>query len=219
MCGRYTLRTPPERLAQVFGVEGPLPEWSGPSYNVAPSQRVLAVVGADGGRRFEHLRWGLAPAWSKDPSSGPINARSETVAEKPSFRSAFRSRRALIPADGYYEWKRVGKGPKQPYLFTLAGGEPFAFAGLWERWGEGEEELRTAALLTTEPNAVAREVHDRMPVILPREAYDLWLDPDAEKEELLALLAPYPAREMEAYPVSTHVNSPKNNDPECVRPV
>lgn len=222
MCGRYTLTTPVGELADRFGVEDPLPEDSvAPRYNVAPSQEVLTVV-ADGvgERRMELLRWGLVPSWAKEPKSGPINARAETVAEKPSFRKPFRERRGLIVADGYFEWKKQGGGPKQPYYFTVRGGEPFAFAGLWEVWRRsGGEELRTCALVTTKPNQLAAEVHDRMPVILPPEAYELWLDPDAGTDELLSVLAPYPADEMEAHPVSIYVNSPSNEGERCIAPV
>jgi putative SOS response-associated peptidase YedK len=147
-----------------------------------------------------------------------INARSETAPEKPSFRRAFRERRCLIPADGFYEWKRVNGG-KQPYYIHMKEERPFAFAGLWESWkDEGGPEIRSCAILTTKPNALAREIHDRMPVILPAGSYAAWLDPEAEKEELVALLVPYPEDEMETYPVSRFVNSPQNNNPRCVEP-
>jgi putative SOS response-associated peptidase YedK len=219
MCGRYTLKTPVERLADEFCFDASSVELP-PNYNVAPTQGVAAVLSEGGERRLEVLRWGLIPPWADDPGIGSrmINARSETAPEKPSFRRAFRERRCLIPADGFYEWKRVN-GSKQPYYIHMKEGRPFAFAGLWESWKDnGGTEIRSCTILTTGPNALAREIHDRMPVILPAGSYAAWLDPEAEKEELVALLAPYPEDEMEAYPVSRFVNSPQNNDPRCVEP-
>ena len=217
MCGRYTLTTPAERLAEEFGFKDSsveLPQ----SYNVAPTQAVAAVLEEGGGRRLEVLRWGLIPPWANDPQIGSrmINARSETAPEKPSFRRAFRERRCLIPADGFYEWQRTN-GAKQPFYIHMEDGRPFAFAGLWESWGRGNEgEIRTCTILTTGANAVVGEIHERMPVIVAPDAYDVWLDPSSERDELTGLLAPYPEDEMEAYPVSRFVNSPSNNDPRCV---
>ncbi len=219
MCGRYTLRTPVEKLAEEFGFDASSVEVP-PNYNVAPTQEVAAVLSEGGERRLELLRWGLIPSWADDPQIGSrmINARAETAPEKPSFRRAFRERRCLIPADGFYEWKRTN-GAKQPYYIRMREGRPYAFAGLWESWkDDGSPEIRSCAILTTAPNALAGEIHDRMPVILPAGSYDAWLDPEAEKEELVALLAPYPEAEMEAYPVSRFVNSPSNNDPRCIEP-
>ena len=219
MCGRYTLRTPVEKLAEEFGFDASSVEVP-PNYNVAPTQEVAAVLSEGGERRLELLRWGLIPSWADDPGIGSrmINARAETAPEKPSFRRAFRERRCLIPADGFYEWKRTN-GTKQPYYIRMREGRPFAFAGLWESWkDEGGPEIRSCAILTTAPNALAGEIHNRMPVILPAGSYDAWLDPEAEKEELVALLTPYPEAGMEAYPVSRFVNSPSNNDPRCIEP-
>jgi putative SOS response-associated peptidase YedK len=219
MCGRYTLTTPAERLAEEFGFKDSsveLPQ----SYNVAPTQGVAAVLEEGAGRRLEVLRWGLIPPWADDPQIGSrmINARSETAPEKPSFRRAFRERRCLIPADGFYEWQRTN-GAKQPFYIHMEDGRPFAFAGLWESWGRGGEgEIRTCTILTTGTNAVVGEIHERMPVIVAPDAYDVWLDPASERDELTGLLAPYPEDEMEAYPVSRFVNSPSNNDPRCVEP-
>jgi putative SOS response-associated peptidase YedK len=219
MCGRYTLTTPAERLAEEFGFKdssAELPQ----SYNVAPTQGVAAVLEEGGGRHLEVLRWGLIPPWADDPQIGSrmINARSETAPEKPSFRRAFRERRCLIPADGFYEWQRTN-GAKQPFYIHMEDGRPFAFAGLWESWGRGGEgEIRTCTILTTAANAVVGEIHERMPVIVAPDAYDVWLDPSSERDELTGLLAPYPEDEMEAYPVSRFVNSPSNNDPRCVEP-
>ena len=173
-----------------------------------------------GVRRLELLRWGLIPPWADDPQIGSrmINARSETAPEKPSFRRAFRERRCLIPADGFYEWQRTN-GAKQPFYIHMEDGRPFAFAGLWESWGRGGEgEIRTCTILTTAANAVVGEIHERMPVIVAPDAYDVWLDPSSERDELTGLLAPYPEDEIEAYPVSRFVNSPSNNDSRCVEP-
>ncbi len=199
-----------------------------PRYNIAPSQDVAVVRAAANGRRFSMLRWGLIPSWAKDPAIGHklINARSETAAEKPSFRSAFRHRRCLIPADGFYEWQRGG-GTRQPWLFGLRNGAPFAFAGLWERWtvpagvpltGSLAERrpgdaVETCTILTAAANATVAPVHGRMPVILPPDSYSPWLSGDDVP------LAPYPAAEMTAHPVSTLVNRPANDDPRCVEAI
>jgi putative SOS response-associated peptidase YedK len=217
MCGRYTLSTPAGRLAEEFQLDSTVE--IPPSYNVAPTQQVAAVIEDEEGRRLEMLRWGLVPSWADDPDIGArmINARSETAPEKPSFRRAFRGRRCLIAADGFYEWKREDGG-KQPYYFRMQDGRPFAFAGLWESWDKGGGELLTCAILTTRPNSVAAEIHDRMPVILPHDAYNAWLDPDADKEELGELMIPYPGNDLETYPVSRFVNSPRNNDERCIEP-
>ena len=219
MCGRYTLASPTERLAEEFGVDASSIELA-PNYNVAPTQKVAAVLEEGGQRSLEVLRWGLIPPWADDPGIGSrmINARSETAPGKPSFRRAFRERRCLIPADGFYEWQRTN-GAKQPYYIHMEDGRPFAFAGLWESWSKGGEgEVRTCTILTTGANALVGEVHDRMPVILAHDAYDVWLDRASERDELTGLLAPYPEDEMEAYPVSRFVNSPSNNDPRCIEP-
>ncbi len=216
---QYTLTTPVGRLAEEFGLDASSVELPA-NYNVAPTQEVAAVLEEDGGRRLEVLRWGLIPPWADAPQMGSrmINARSETAPEKPSFRRAFRERRCLIPADGFYEWRRTN-GAKQPYYIRMKEGRPFAFAGLWESWkDDGGPEIRSCAILTTKPNALAGEIHDRMPVILPAGSYDVWLEPEADRDELYGLLAPYPEDEMEAYPVSRFVNSPSNNEPRCIEP-
>ncbi len=217
MCGRYTLSTPAGRLAEEFQLDDGAVELT-PSYNVAPTQQVAAVLEENGKRRLEMLRWGLVPSWADDPEIGArmINARSETAPEKPSFRRAFLGRRCLIAADGFYEWKRE-PGGKQPYYFRMEDGRPFAFAGLWESW-EKDGELRSCAILTTRANSVLEGIHDRMPVILPSGAYDAWLDPDADKEQLIDLMIPYPGDDLQTYPVSRFVNSPYNNDERCIEP-
>lgn len=220
MCGRYTLRTPVETLAEEFGISDPLPEIP-TRYNIAPTQEVAAVLEEDEERKLEMLRWGLIPSWADDPAVGNrmINARSETAAEKPSFRTAFRKRRCLILADGFYEWQKTNGG-KQPYYIRMEDGSPFAFAGLWESWDKYGGEIRSCTILTTDANKMVGEVHHRMPVILPPETYDLWLDPDMqETEPLLDLLRPYPDDGMEAYPVNRFVNSPSNDDERCVESV
>lgn len=194
-------------------------EWV-PRYNVAPGQEIVAVWqdAVRPVRVLSTLRWGLIPSWAKDASIGykMINARSETVTEKPSFSDPLRSRRCLILADGFYEWKRVGK-EKLPFCFTLADESVFAFAGLWERWKSPQGQMtESCTILTTKPNELMQDVHDRMPVILPHEVYDLWLDPGFKKvEELQPLLKPYPAAAMRRYRVSQRVNAVKNDDAEC----
>ena len=227
MCGRFTQRLSWRELHELMDLIG-APLNLRPRYNIAPSQDVAVVRAAPHGRTLAMLRWGLIPAWARDHVIGHklINARSETAAEKPSFRSAFRHRRCLIPADGFYEWRRNG-GTRQPWLFGLRDGAPFAFAGLWERWTVPEgaaltgslaerspgDAVETCTILTTAANGTVAPVHGRMPVILPPDAWDAWL---AGGE---VPLDPCPADAMTAWPVSTHVNRPANDDPRCVEPV
>lgn len=203
-----------------FGIaEGSL-DWA-PRYNIAPTQDVAVVVAGERGPRIGTLRWGLVPYWAHDPAIGNrlINARAESVADKPAFRDAFRSRRCLVLADGFYEWQRTAPGkPKIPVFVRLPDGRPFAFAGLWERWRPpGGEPLYTCTIITTDAAPAVRPVHDRMPVILPPDRRRQWLDHDAKAADLLALLHPY-AGALDAYPVSTLVNSPENDSPDCVSP-
>jgi putative SOS response-associated peptidase YedK len=221
MCGRFTLAISPDQLREAFpwleAAEAPPPR-----FNIAPSQPV-AVIPNEGERRLDYFVWGLVPSWAKDPKIGSrmINARAETVAEKPSFRAAFRRRRCLIPASGFYEWKaEPGSKRKTPHYIQLKSGQPFAFAGLWENWFSPDgSQLLSTAIITTRPNDLVVDIHNRMPVILPAAAYDAWLAPgEADPGELMPLLAPYPANEMQAYPVSTLVNNPANDSPECVLP-
>ena len=169
------------------------------------------------------MRWGLIPYWAKDPSIGlkTINAMSETAAEKPAFRDAMRWRRCLIPADGFYEWKRLGSKEKQPYSFGMEDDSPFAFAGLWDRWrDQAGEMIETCTILTTKPNSLLADVHDRMPVMLRTEDYDLWLDPGiTDPERIVDCLRPFDAALMKKYPVSARVNRPENDDQECAREI
>lgn len=216
MCGRYARSSDPAKLAREFKVTAAEVPAAQASYNVALTQNVLAVRETPDGREMTFLKWGLVPSWAKDASMGAklINARSETVAEKPAFRDAFKRRRCIIPADGFYEWKREGSR-KQPFFFRLKDERPFGFAGLWERWeGDGWNVLNTCTILTTEANELLRPVHDRMPVILHPDVYSQWLEADERERELLReLLRPYPAGEMLGYPVSPLVNSTRGTGP------
>ncbi len=218
MCGRFTLRADPADVARAAGA-GAGPAFR-PRYNVAPTQDVLAYRARDGApAEAVLLRWGLIPSWAKDPAIGNrmINARAETIAEKPAFRAAFRRRRCAVAADGFYEWKKLARG-KQPYLVRLAGDRPFAFAGLWEAWrGPDGVSIETCAIVTTTANALVARVHDRMPVILTDAAIALWLATPPERAD--ALLVPYAAEAMDAYPVSPRVNRPANDDPACAAPL
>ncbi len=219
MCGRFSLSQGAEAIAEVFDLaEVPNLE---PRYNIAPTSLVPTVLCASehSDRQLRLLRWGLIPSWAKDPAMGArlINARAETVAEKPSFRTAFRHRRCLVVADGFYEWQRQER-KKQPFYFRLQDRQPFAFAGLWEHWEAPDGKvIESCTILTTEANELLRPIHDRMPVILDRKDYDLWLDPAVQNAEpLQQLLRPYKADAMMSYPVSTQVNNPANNSPECI---
>jgi putative SOS response-associated peptidase YedK len=221
MCGRFTLTADPDSFEDRFSFTGFDLGWV-PSFNIAPTQEVLTVTNDGSENRPELMRWGLVPSWAKDPKIGNrmINARSETLTEKPSFRTAFKRRRCLILADGFYEWKREGKA-KKPMLITANPGGLFAFAGLWETWKQPDDcWLLTCAIITTSANEFMTSIHDRMPVILPRESEALWLDPEEQDTTMLSeLLLPYDSDRMEAYEVSTLVNSPRNNFPEVIEPV
>ena len=224
MCGRFTLTLDQEALSAAYGVERLLIDHS-PRYNIAPTQDVTVLLGGEGGRRIEEFRWGLIPSWAKDSSIGNrmINARSETVAEKPSFRAAWKHRRrCLVLADGFFEWKKPdqGHGPKQPYWIQMEDRRPFGFAGLWERWKGNGEEIRSCTILTGPPNELLRPIHDRMPVILGHpEEWDTWVDPEVPPEEMEGMMRPFSADEMRASPVSSYVNRPGNEGPECVERV
>jgi putative SOS response-associated peptidase YedK len=228
VCGRYVQASSPELLAERFGVDEVRVEDHEPHYNVAPRAEVPAVRRREDRKILSRLRWGLVPSWAKDPKMGDrqINARAESVSDKPVYRTAFGRRRCLIPADGFYEWqKQPGKRRKQPMFVHLRSGEPMAFAGLWEIWkdpkAEGEDEgwLRSCAIVTTDANDLLAPIHDRMPVILPESAWDTWLDPDAEPRVLHELLVPAPDDLVAVYPVSPLVNSADNDGPELVHPI
>ena len=218
MCGRYSLIVDASVLAGVFEIDPP--QNLRPRFNIAPTQTIPIVrAGREQPREWAEVRWGLVPSWAKDPKIGArmINARGETVAEKPSFRSAVKTRRCLIPADGFYEWVKTDGG-KQPHYIHFADSRAFAFAGLWERWHKGgDEPLDTCTIITTTPNDIVADLHDRMPVILPPEVFTEWLEPDPlAPERLHDLLAPHPVADLEASRVSTPVNKPPNDDTECV---
>ena len=224
MCGRFTLRAPASLVAQQFGLlDTPLLE---PRFNVAPSQAVAVVRLTPDAARLRRelawLRWGLIPAWATAASIGNrlINARAETAAEKPAFRAAFRRRRCLVVADGFYEWQRVERH-KQPYFFRLRDDGPFGIAALWEVWeGPSQTRVESCTLLTTMANELVRPIHDRMPVILAPADYERWLDPAVEKPgPLLPLLGSYPSQAMAAYAVSSLINSPGHEDPRCIEPL
>ena len=219
MCGRYSLIADIQELARQFEFDGTGFENS-PRYNVAPTQSVLTVTNRDQ-RQAEYMRWGLIPSWAKDASIGNrmINARGETVSQKPSFRNALQRRRCLVLADGFYEWQKVGKG-KRPMRIVLRSREPFAFAGLWETWRNPEgDTVLSCTIITTAANGLLRPIHERMPVILPRELEEFWLDGDITDPAVLSeALSPYPDEAMEAYQVSPQVNKATNDGADLILP-
>jgi putative SOS response-associated peptidase YedK len=231
MCGRFRQTRSQKQLEEAFdGRFDMLPEELtfenlkiAPHYNIAASQNIVIVrqERSQPARRLSFMRWGLVPHWAKELKAGykNINARAETAATTPAFRDAFKSQRCLIPADGFYEWQKNGT-TKQPYIFEIAKDEPFAFAGLWDKWRQpGESVIESCTILTTRPNELVSGIHDRMPVILNPGDYDLWLDPAFRNaEDLTAMLQPFPATRMRRHAVSARVNDPKNDDPECAKP-
>jgi putative SOS response-associated peptidase YedK len=222
MCGRYRLSRRKQLIEEYFSSVSGEDDWN-PRYNIAPTQSVPVIRQnpKEPRRELSLLRWGLIPSWAKDPSISVqiINARSETAATKPAFRDPLTNRKCLIPADGFYEWQRRGKA-KQPYCFEVNDGELFAFAGLWDRWKDPSGEwIKSCSILTTTPNAVTSAVHDRMPVILDPDNYDLWLDPGMTNVEAVSeMLKPFDARQMRYYPISTRINYVANDDAECSAP-
>jgi putative SOS response-associated peptidase YedK len=227
MCGRFVASSPTTALAEVFEVdEVKAPELEA-RYNVAPTDQVYAVAATKGSRQLGTFKWGLVPSWAKDPSVGSrmINLRAESVSEKASFRRTLGKRRCIIPADGFYEWKDMGKGrKKQPFFICSTSGEPLALAGLWEVWKDRDDQdaewLRTCTIITTDPNRLLEPIHDRMPVILAPEVWDTWLDEENhDTDALAALLVPAPDDLLELYPVSTAVSSVKNDGPELILPL
>jgi putative SOS response-associated peptidase YedK len=219
MCGRFSRASGREALADEFrGVQLGDIEFR-PRYNIAPSQTVEAIVRDEGEKRLAPMRWGFTPSFVKAPTFAPINARAETVATSPMFRQAFRRGRCLIVADGFYEWRKDGRR-KTPHFIHLRSGRPFGFAGIWSSSPAAVgATLPTCAIITCAPNEVLARIHNRMPVILPAAARDRWLDPSVEEAELRGLLIPLPSEEIEAYAVSSAVNSPRNDTPECVRAI
>jgi putative SOS response-associated peptidase YedK len=230
MCGRFTLRTPLTVLIERFQLDVVAARQLAlfePRYNIAPTQEILVVRAdaASGRREAAMLRWGLIPSWSKEPASGPpmINARGESIAEKPSFRTATRRRRCLIPADGFYEWQKAGGGSakKQPYYIHFDDNRPFAFAGLWESWRPKEQEgdgIESCTIVTTSASPALAEIHDRMPVILAPNDYARWLDPKVQEPAAIQdLIEPNDDPSIIAEPISTHVNKVANDDPRCIQ--
>ena len=220
MCGRFLLTSPGHVLAEQFSLSEPPAELHA-RYNIAPSQAVGTIDEAEATRRWVPRRWGLIPSWAKDPEIGNrlINARSETVAEKPSFRSAFRQRRCIVPADGFYEWGTGAESRRQPHCFRLEKGAPMAIAGLWERWNAASgETIETCTLLTTEADECVSAVHRRMPVLLDSGDYDAWLDPGLTDPERLQELVAGCHPDLSCVVVGPHVNSPGNDGPQCVEP-
>lgn len=225
MFGRYVLKAALPEIARMLGIDigGNMATALEPRYNIAPTTTVpVCRIEAADERELALVRWGLIPQWAKSPDGNyrMINARAETVAGKPAFRAPLRNRRCLIPADGYYEWKSID-GRKQPYYFSMKDGEPFCFAGLWKRWKPPDgDPIETCTIITTGANALGAEVHHRMPVILAPDDHDRWLDPGITKaDEVLPLLAPFPADAMSVYPVSTIVNNARTDEPGCITPL
>jgi putative SOS response-associated peptidase YedK len=222
MCGRFTLTADPAEILDAFPWLR-VPHQMTPAYNIAPTQSI-AVIPNDGKNSLDFFIWGLIPSWAKDQKIGSrmINARSETLAEKPSFRTAYKRRRCLVLADGFFEWqKQPQKKGKIPFYITMKEKRPFAFAGLWETWHSPDgAEIKSATIITTSPNNLIAKVHNRMPVILPIDSHDTWLSlEEKSNQELQPLLKPYPETEMQMYPVSTYVNSPANNTVETIAPL
>lgn len=220
MCGRYQIVTDAQALYDAFQVEAELNAASPARYNVAPASDQLVILSEGGHRVARWHRWGLIPHWAKDTAIGykTINARGESVAAKPAFRAAFRQRRCLVPATGFYEWKALARG-KQPYLIRLSGGELFSFAGLWETWTGPEGEVRSFTIITTGPNELMARIHDRMPAIISREHYARWLDPALQDPaQIQPMIASYPAKKMQAVPVSAKINNARNQGVELIEP-
>lgn len=219
MCGRFVMTLEPSKVEQFFGVSE-VPEII-PRYNIAPSQQILAICqNGDGYRHARSFRWGLVPSWSKDPAIGNkmINARSETVGEKPAFRGPIRYHRCLIPASGFYEWSRQGDG-KVPFYIHRKDQEPLAFAGIWDTWKSMDKVIESCSILTTDANSLISKLHDRMPVILSQSEFAAWLDREVtDVEKLKLLFAPFPSDMLNAFQVSTLVNNTRNDSPECLNP-
>ncbi|WLR56799.1 SOS response-associated peptidase [Mesobacillus subterraneus] len=219
MCGRFSLFEDIDSLKEQFHFD--FPDDLDARYNIAPGQDILTVINNGSGRSGKKMRWGLIPFWAEDEKIGyrMINARAETVDEKASFKHALKQRRCLILTDGFYEWKKEGK-QKQPYRFGMKSKQPFALAGLWENWKKDGKEITSCTIITTGPNQVTEKIHDRMPVILPKNKLDIWLDSSfAKPDQIKQLLVPFDADLMDAYPVSTAINSSKNEGKELIAPM
>lgn len=221
MCGRFARKATRKVLADWFGVELEEMPWFEPTFNAGPqsTQPIVRLARHSGAREFALLRWGLVPSWAKDGNHGysMINARAEEVTAKPAYREAFKKRRCLVPADAFYEWQKRHAKDKIPFAIALRSGEPYAFAGLWERWRPPEgPPLETFTIITTDPNEVTEPLHDRMPVILEPRDYDRWLEPGDPERPPTDLLRPYPAEKIEAWPVSERVGNVRNDDPELL---
>lgn len=224
MCGRFVSKAEKEEIKKEFNVEIAAGNVPAARYNIAPTQMIAAIAEIENARELASFKWGLIPHWAKDDSIGNklINARAETLTEKPSFREAFRSRRCIIPASGFYEWQKQAKGAKQPFYFYLKDKEVFGFAGLWEEWLDEQtgELTETCTIITTEANEVLKPVHDRMPVILKAGDYDFWLDEKVkDTSKLQNLLIPYSAKEMDSHAVSRSINNPAANSEELIAPL
>ena len=221
MCGRFTLKTPEAQIREAFNLGNAEPIGLSPRYNIAPSQDIPIIRDAKSGHELVLAKWGLVPHWSKEPKTkySTINARIETVAEKSTYRSSFKRRRCLIPADGFYEWKVIN-GKKIPHYIRMQDSDVFAFAGIWDRW-EGENETLVSCSIIVKPaNEVIKPLHERMPAIIAPAHYDLWLDPRiTDKAEIMEYLNSAPSGSLKFYPISTRVNSPKNDDDRCIQPV
>lgn len=221
MCGRFTFVVSPDEIMERFELDS-IPFDLPLRYNIAPGQNIPAIIEDKGQRRIGQLRWGLVPSWASDAKGGykMINARAETLTEKPAFRRLFERKRCIIPADGFFEWQQRPSG-KQPMRIMMRNGEPFAFAGLFDSWSSpAGEKIHTCTIITTQPNEVVKDIHDRMPVILRQEDEGVWLDREKYDADLLqSLLVPYDATQMRAYPVSAMVGSPKNDAPDCIKEI
>ncbi|GAA0498039.1 SOS response-associated peptidase [Salinibacillus aidingensis] len=221
MCGRFTLLAEELEILEAFGVAHEIENYE-PRYNIAPGQSVLAIVHDGGKKRAGYLKWGLVPSWAKDPSIGykMINARTETAAGKPSFKRLMERRRCLIVADSFYEWKKLDQKTKQPLRISLQDRKLFAFAGLWDRWKQGDKEMVTCTIMTKSPNEFMSEIHNRMPVILPKEKEEDWIKKESrDPMEMQNFLLDLPNEDLTAYEVSTYVNSAKNEGETCIAPL
>jgi len=221
MCGRLVLKDNIEDLSSCFQIDNVDDLLLEARYNIYPGQNVPVII-MEERKKFVMMRWGLVPSWSNDPLIGfqMINARAETLSQKASFKNSFKKLRCIIPCSGFYEWKKLDKKTKVPYFIRLRNGTPFALAGLWDRWNKDGGNLTTFTIITTTPNNIIKPIHDRMPVILKSENHDMWINPDiTDTENISDFLKPYPSEEMELYEISTFVNNPKNDSPECIEPI